>query len=188
MPTKFKEAAQSSVHELRELKLEGLPNVFRARNIIVSLFWLILFVSCTITCVILIKDTVNHYTHWSVTTTVRYLTEQEAEFPTVVIYKNLISFWIVYCVVFVPICTHFDVLIKIGSKRQTMLFTFYTYVELLLNNYYNIIKLYILSRYVIWTHSQLTTPLTSWKRLESLSHWLTVNCMLNLRISWVFNF
>ena len=81
--TRFKEALKESVEEIKELKLEGLPNIFRARHIVVSFFWLCLFVACGIVCIILVKATVDEYTKYHVTTTVRYLSEQQSVFPTV---------------------------------------------------------------------------------------------------------
>ena len=67
------------------VKIDGLSNITRSKHVVVSLLWLAMLLLNGGLCVWLITDTIKQYMHNKVTTTFRYLTEQEAHFPTIVI-------------------------------------------------------------------------------------------------------
>ena len=68
--------------EVSLLKIDGLPNSLRANSVIISVFWFLIFFGSSAYTVILIVRSINHYFDYKVTSTIRYITEQEAALPT----------------------------------------------------------------------------------------------------------
>ena len=70
--------------KVKHLKIDALPNIFDRDHGLIALTWFVLFAAASSACVYLICDAVAQFNEHKVTTTVRYLTEQEpATLPTI---------------------------------------------------------------------------------------------------------
>ena len=75
--------------ELREklklIKIDGLPNVFRSRYLVIQLFWIVILLISTSLCIRLITQSITEYFNYEVTSEYRLINEQQSIFPTVTI-------------------------------------------------------------------------------------------------------
>ena len=81
--SKLKASAKEAVEHIKDLKLEGLPNIFLAENRPHSLFWTAFFIVCSILCGLVLADLTRQYMHWEVSSTIRFKTETTSNFPVV---------------------------------------------------------------------------------------------------------
>ena len=70
---------------VEHLKIDGLPNAVRAHHIMLAAMWVLLLMVNATVCLWLIAQTCTQYSEHRVTTTTRYVTEQQSLFPSVTI-------------------------------------------------------------------------------------------------------
>ena len=68
--------------EIRLLKIDALPNVFKSQYMITVVTWFLVFALSCAACIFLVVSAVLQYAEYKVITTVRYVTEQETVVPT----------------------------------------------------------------------------------------------------------
>ena len=74
------------IDEIEHVKIDAVPNIFHRELSIVAFSWLLLFMMSSGACIYLICDAVAQYNEHKVTTTVRFLTEQEpTTLPTITV-------------------------------------------------------------------------------------------------------
>ena len=72
--------------ELARLKVDTFDQIFtteRDEPLIVRFFWLVVFLFSASACVFLVAKSVQEYAKYEVTTTIRVVTEQKADFPAI---------------------------------------------------------------------------------------------------------
>ena len=75
---------ETSTH-LHFVKIDAVSNIVRAHHVILSLLWTVLLIGSASGCIFLIVDTLHQYSSYRVSTTTRYLSEQESVFPTILV-------------------------------------------------------------------------------------------------------
>ena len=78
----MKKEKPSVKEHVESLRIDGLPNIARARHPLNAVFWSLLLAVNAGLCVWLIVKTVHEYNEHSVTTTTRYIPEQQSLFVT----------------------------------------------------------------------------------------------------------
>ena len=73
------------VEHLKYVKIDGVSNIFRSSYLIISFVWVVLLLGNALLCAWLIKDTIIQYCKYEVTTTIRYMSEQQSTFPTIAV-------------------------------------------------------------------------------------------------------
>ena len=81
---KMRLSAEFAEH-LKWVKMDAVSNIIRSTHLVAGFVWLALLLGNAFVCAWLIKDTVLQYARHEVSTTIRYLTEQQSVFPTFVI-------------------------------------------------------------------------------------------------------
>ena len=82
---KTRRALEETVEHMKWLKMDGVPNILRSHYILLSLIWLLMLIGNAGVCTWLIVESFTQYSEHKVTTTTRYLSEQQSVFPTIVI-------------------------------------------------------------------------------------------------------
>ena len=76
------ESIEHVVEQVEMLKMDGLSNILRSKNVLLKLFWLATLVSFVCVCVVLVVGSVVDYLQYEVSTKTRLFQEQQAVFPT----------------------------------------------------------------------------------------------------------
>ena len=74
--------------EMKELKVDGIPNIIRSERRLVQCMWAAILVLSGCVCVYLIINSVHEYQHFEVISTHRLVLEEESTFPTITICNN----------------------------------------------------------------------------------------------------
>ena len=80
---RMRKALGRLIDEIKYLKIDAVPNIFHRGRSLAASSWLLLLIVSSGACIYLICDAVAQYNEHKVTTTVRYLTEEEPTLPTI---------------------------------------------------------------------------------------------------------
>ena len=71
--------------DLKDIKVDGLPNIIRSRFLAIKIMWMVILVVSICTCVTLVIFTIQEFLKYQVLTTYRLVNEQQAIFPTIIV-------------------------------------------------------------------------------------------------------
>ena len=82
---RVRKALDDTSENLKFLKVDAISNMFRSDHVALSIIWSVLLLVNASACGFLISDTFRQYQEHHVSTTTRYIMEQESPLPTLVL-------------------------------------------------------------------------------------------------------
>jgi hypothetical protein len=81
--SKIKKIKKRTIELLEESSANGLPNIFRARNMIISIMWLIFTILSAFAGSYFVIDSIIDFLKYNTLTTLHQISEQKSQFPTI---------------------------------------------------------------------------------------------------------